>query len=330
MEDIKIAFDSISRVLAITRYDIEQHILINDQSLNIHGENWFRDIFNFVYDLNLTNANFESSNTPAIDLVDNSKNLAYQITSTRTKEKVDNTLSKIKTTKYKDYKLKIFFLLEKAKFNKNSIDYFKDKYGIDVEDYLLDYTDLLKDIEALTSDKIIELNKKYFTINTDRYTEEIVLNLIFKHLLKEKQSIKIDHDEDFGTIDTNKKLELNNINKRISTGINIGLDYRSVVDEFCTEDNLMTDLRNIIIDDLYKKILFEALEKKISKVELLNKKTFELQDLANNHQIDFNKLINKLHQAIENMTEIKDFNTMNIAWIIIAYFFEICDVGVDE
>ena len=52
IEERKIAFDNISRTLAITRYDIEQHQLVNDQSLNIHGENWFRDIFNFVYDTN--------------------------------------------------------------------------------------------------------------------------------------------------------------------------------------------------------------------------------------------------------------------------------------
>jgi hypothetical protein len=34
IEERKIAFDNISRTLAITRYDIEQHQLINDQSLN--------------------------------------------------------------------------------------------------------------------------------------------------------------------------------------------------------------------------------------------------------------------------------------------------------
>ncbi|MCP3660536.1 MAG: hypothetical protein GY830_09600 [Bacteroidetes bacterium] len=42
----KLAFDNISRIFAFTRYDIEQHQCINDLSLNIHGENWFRDILN--------------------------------------------------------------------------------------------------------------------------------------------------------------------------------------------------------------------------------------------------------------------------------------------
>ena len=104
IEERKIAFDNISRTLAITRYDIEQHQLVNDQSLNIHGENWFRDIFNFVYSNNFfVNENIETKtgNASAVDLIDKDKELAYQITTTRTKEKVDDTLKKIKTYKIK-------------------------------------------------------------------------------------------------------------------------------------------------------------------------------------------------------------------------------------
>jgi len=333
IDERKIAFDNISRVLAITRYDIEQHQLVNDLSLNIHGENWFRDIFNFVYKKNFfVNANLDTKtgNSSAIDLVDKNRKLAYQITTTRTKEKVDNTLIKIKKTPYKDYELKIFFLLEKSKFNKDTKKYFQDEYNINIEDYLIDYTDLLKDIEALETNKLIELNQSLFLKIADKYTDIIVLDLIFKHLLKEKKNIKIDYDDDFGTIDTNEKLALNSIKPRIALEINKGLDYRVIIDSYKEEDNLLTDLKDYIIDDLYKTILLEVLEKKVSKKELLDKKTFELQDIVSNHQIDFNKLINKLHQEIENSIEINDFNSMNIAWIIIAYFFELCDVGVDE
>jgi len=188
----------------------------------------------------------------------------------------------------------------------------------------------LQDIEALETNKLIELNQSLFLKIADKYTDIIVLDLIFKHLLKEKKNIKIDFDDDFGTIDTNEKLELNNIKPRIALEINKGLDYRVIIDSYKEEDNLLTDLKDYIIDDLYKTILLEVLEKKVSKKELLDKKTFELQDIVSNHQIDFNKLINKLHQEIENSIEINDFNSMNIAWIIIAYFFELCDVGVDE
>lgn len=42
------------------------------------------------------------------------------------------------------------------------------------------------------------------------------------------------------------------------------------------------------------------------------------------------KILKSLHVAIEQRFEINDFNSMNIAWIIIAYFFEICDIGVKK
>ena len=334
IEERKIAFDNISRTLAITRYDIEQHQLVNDQSLNIHGENWFRDIFNFVYSNNFfVNANIETKtgNASAVDLIDKDKELAYQITTTRTKEKVDDTLKKIKTTEYKDYTLKIFFLLEKSKFKKDTKQYFKNEYNINIQDYLVDYTDLLKDIEALETDKIIELNKKLFIKSAEKYTDNIVLDLIFKHLLKEKKNVVIDYmDNDFGTVDTNSKLSLNEINEKISAEIKKSLDYRVLLDDFCNVDNLLTDLKSYIINDIYKNILLEKLKLKVSEKELLDKKTSELQDIATFHKIDFNILISRLHKEIENSIEIVDFNSMNIAWIIIAYFFELCDVGVDE
>ena len=334
IEERKIAFDNVSRTIAITRYDIEQHQLVNDQSLNIHGENWFRDIFNFVYSTNFfvnTNIETKTGNTSAVDLVDKGEELAYQITTTRAKKKVDDTLKKVKTTEYKDYTLKIFFLLEKAKFNKDTKQYFQDEYGINIDDYLIDYTDLLKDIEALETDRLIELNKKLFIKSAEKYTDNITLSLIFKHLIKEKKNVIVDYmDDDFGTVDTNAKLSLNKINDRISAEIKRSLDYRVILDDFCNVDNLLTDLKSYIIDGIYKKILLEKLKQKVSEKELVDKKTSELQDIAITHKIDFNKLISNLHREIENNIEIIDFNSMNIAWIIIAYFFELCDVGVDE
>ncbi len=334
IEDRKIAFDNISRTLAITRYDIEQHQLVNDQSLNIHGENWFRDIFNFVYEKNFINANFETKtgNSSAIDLIDKENKIAYQLTTTRTKEKVSDCLTKFAKTSYKEYVIKIFFLLDKSNFNQKTKKYFKDIHNInEIEEYLLDYTDLIKTIESLETNKLIELNKQLFLNTADKYTDVIVLNLIFKHLLKEKKTIIVDYeDNDFGTVDTTTKLNINEINEKISAKIKESLDYRVVLDNFYHEDNVLTDLKSHIIDKLYKNILLEKLKLKVSEKKLLNKKTSELQDIATAHKIDFNKIITILHKEIENSIEVNDWNSMGIAWVIIAYFFELCDVGVDE
>ena len=319
------AFNSISRVLAITRYDIEQRQLINEYGLNIHGENYFRDVFNFIYLKNYENENFNSQNNTCIDLVDKTEKLALQITTTRTKEKIDNTFKALKIAKYKDYSISIFYLLDKSKPNKDTIEEYKRDYSVDLNNCLFDYTDLIKEIEGLETSKLIELNNKYFKNNTEKYTDEIVLNRVFKRLIKNFTSKKPNYDDDFGTIDTNEKIKLNNLNSRIESEINKGLDYISLVNN---EDNILDDLRKFVVDDLYKQILFDLLLSKVSKIELESKTLAELSDLCQIHNIDFNKIISNLHSKLENKIEIKDFNSMSISWIIISFFFEICDIGI--
>jgi hypothetical protein len=321
------AFNSISRVLAITRYDIEQRQKINDLGLNIHGENYFRDVFNFVYEYDFENDNFESRNSACVDLVDKNRKLAYQITTTRTKEKLENTFKALKKEKYKNYTIKIFFLLDKSKPKKETTEEFKDNYGIDLNECLLDYTDLIIKIENLETNKLIELDNKYFKNYTENYTDEIVLNLVFKHLIQNYFTIKPNYDDDFGTIDTDEKIKLNNLNKRITSEINGSLDYIKIVD---SENDLLSDLRKLVVDDLYKGILVQLLLSKVSKDTLDNKTLSELNDLCNTNCIDFNKIINNLHQNLEDKINIKDFNSMSISWIIISFFFEICDIGTKK
>jgi hypothetical protein len=321
------AFNSISRVLAITRYDIEQRQLINEYGLNIHAENYFRDVFNFVYEYDFENDNFESRNSACIDLVNKKRKLAYQITTTRTKEKIENTFTALKKEKYKNYTIKIFFLLDKSKPSNKTIEEFQNEYGIDLNECLLDYRDLIIKIENLESNKLIELDNKYFKNYTENYTDEIVLNLVFKHLIQNYSTIKPNYDDDFGTIDINEKIELNNINERITSKINGGLDYIKIVD---SENDILSDLRKLVVDNLYEGILVQLLLSKESRATLTNKTLSELNVLCKTNNIDFNKIINNLHQNLEEKINIKDFNSMSISWIIISFFFEICDIGTKK
>jgi len=322
------AFNNISRVLAITRYDIEQRQLINDFGLNIHGENYFRDVFNFVYGFNLENENFNSFNSACIDLIEKDWNLAYQITTTRTKEKIENTLKALKREKFRNYSIKIFYLLDKSKPNRQTVEEFRKEYNVNIEECLLNYTDLIKDINNLSSDIIIALNNKYFKNNADKYTDEITLNLVIKHLIQNYSKVKPNYDDDLGTIDTTEKIKLNGINDRIENKINEGLDYISIVNEVDQECDFLNNLKTLIVDDLYRCILEKMLSFKISKSEIKDKTMLELHNLAEKLNLDFNKIIFNLHTDIENKIDINDFNSTSISWIIISFFFEICDIGL--
>ena len=328
MNDRKTAFDIISRVLAITRYDIEQHQIINDQSLNIHGENYFRDILNFIHEWELENTNFKSSNFPCIDLIEREKKIAIQITTTRSKEKIENAFKAIREFKLNDYEIRIYFLLEKANLQKETIKYFSTKYSIgDIQRHLYDYTNLIKEIENLETNKLIELSFKYFEMHQTKYTNEIVLNLICKHILRHSKVVKKDYDDDFGSLDTNKKLVLNKINGRISAEINKGLDYATTMNKV-NQDNLLTKLGELVVNDFYRDILLDELKSKNPKKELISKRIRELHDLAKKDEVDFNKILSKLHSRIDYCYDMSDFNSMSVSWVIISYFFEICDLGI--
>lgn len=327
ISDRKSAFDAVSRVLAITKLDIAHHQTINDLSLNIHGDNYFRDVFNFVFDSNFINANTESSNSEYIDLVDHTQKKLIQITTTRTAEKVRHSLQALKVKKYAGYKICIFYILDKPNISAKIKKELDGEYQVNLDEILLDDKYLIKGVDALEETKLIELAKKYFNSQGEKYTDEIVLDLTCKKLMVAKHKMPDrTYDDDFGSIEATKKIDINNINTRITHKILGSLDYTSIVESIDNGD-LGTDLRQLIVQTLYRNILLEQLKTLEEKSVLQLHDAAALQEIAVQHNLDFSKLMNNLHVSIENLLEVKDFNSMNIAWILVSYFFEICDVG---
>lgn len=331
VEDREQAFNNISKSLAITKYDIEHRQSINDYGLNIHSENFFRDILNFVYGYALENTNYASQNAPYVDLVDKKRKLFFQVTTTRTKEKIEKSLKILDNNEYANYTIKILYLLEKSKPEQSTINELNAKYQIDLKNCLYDSSDFIKEINNLSTEKLIELNQKYFLNIIDRYAETQILDLVIKHLIQGKKKIKINYnDEDFGSIDSNQKIKLNKLNTRITAELNRGLDYRSLLEQLEEVDSILSNLREFIVDGLYKTILENKLLAKVKREELVGKNIVQLHALAKLYNLDFNVMISSLYDQIEANIEIDNFNSTNISWIIIAFFFEICDVGVKE
>lgn len=325
----KSAIDTISRALAITRYDIEHHQAINDLSLNIHGENYFRDLFNELYNLNLLNANFGTANAPCIDLIDRDRKLAYQITTTRTKEKIRNTLRALRIDAYKDFTVRIFYLLEKAKPTKETFEELEEEFSVKVDGMLFDYENILKDLGDLEESKLLGICAKFFASINEKYTDHIALDLVIKHLLKHQSKIMKDYDDSFGSIATNEKIRINRLNARISSQLSLGLDYRPLLDNLDEDGDAISRLRQLIVDEFYGDILTQVVSE---KVRLQNRRyaIVELHDLASESNCDFNKVLNKLNLKIQSEIGLEDYNSPNVSWAIIGFFFEICDVGVQK
>lgn len=69
---------------------------INLTDTHVMSEGFYEGLLNLMYDLNLHNANSDHQNAEGIDLVDTDAKIIVQVTATCSKDKIDNSLNKLK------------------------------------------------------------------------------------------------------------------------------------------------------------------------------------------------------------------------------------------
>jgi hypothetical protein len=317
--------DSITKGIAILKYEMEHKQSLSDYSLNIYSENLYREMLNAIYGYNLENANTENKNAAYIDLVDYKNKIFIQITSTKTKAKIDNTLKILETKP--DFQIKILYLLDKPSPRDSSFDEWRNKYSIDIEKSLIDAKDLLEDINNLEQTELEKIYNFFDIQILKNYTTEVVLNLVIKHILRQYRKRDINFLDDFNnTKEVDKKLEINNLNERISIEIKRGLDYRDSIEKL-NDDTTMSDLQDFIVHEIYREILLKHIKEINANIGDIKTKSVDELHYDFYNSLDLNKIFVELYNEITSYFDVKDFNEANIAWIIISYFFEICDIG---
>ncbi len=140
-------------------YVLQHRILIRSElnvlNLNLRSEDFYRELFNKIYGYNLVNANILEQNATSIDLIDNSKKIVLQITSTVSKQKIETTLSKsVFQDKYAGYKLYFMFIGNKADKLKNKT--YNNPYNVPFDPKLdiYDVDIILKKIHSLDIDEM--------------------------------------------------------------------------------------------------------------------------------------------------------------------------------
>ncbi len=125
-------------------------------SVNIHAENFLIPVLNSVFNLKLENVNYtERKNYPAIDLVDLSNRVAFQITSTPDLTKIKSTLETFFEKKLDGAidTLYIYILTEKQQSYSDA----KVKkivptgFVFDIDSHVIDINDLLVRINGISS-----------------------------------------------------------------------------------------------------------------------------------------------------------------------------------
>lgn len=143
-------FEGIVEMLNTFRTEVSTFSSLGLLNINKHSENFMKKVLNLTYGYELENLNKEKLNFPGIDLGDTGEGVAYQITSTKKSEKIDNTLSTC--LKYKHYEtfktIKVFVLTSKQTSYTLKVDT-EPYFTFDANKNIVDFTDLLKDIENL-------------------------------------------------------------------------------------------------------------------------------------------------------------------------------------
>jgi hypothetical protein len=177
--------------LNILRYELISRAKLGYTDIHLDCQNFVCHILNLTYDYNLINLNQKEVNYPSIDLGDEVKKIAFQITGTKMSKKITETISTFIEKKYyqKYAHLKVFILTEKQSsytidFNTGNLFRFTKDEDIN------DFDDLYKDI---------------LSVNVDKQ------KLIFDYIEKQLPSVysKVTNDE--------KEIEQNHVDPEIET-----------------------------------------------------------------------------------------------------------------
>lgn len=92
---------------------IEKQGSVNILNLHLHSENFYLHFFNLLFDWNLENLNTKQHNVAGIDLIDTSKKIIVQVSSTATRQKILSAL-KNDLSHYMGYSFKFISISKDA------------------------------------------------------------------------------------------------------------------------------------------------------------------------------------------------------------------------
>ncbi len=139
--------------------------------IHIHVENFCKEILNIIFDINLYNLNTANSNHPGLDLADDKKGWAFQITGDKSIGKIKNTIINIDSVSRKKYQNIIVLVVgeKQGSYNLNGEPYKSFGFTLDM---IWDFNDICSKLMPLPIEKISEL-AKYIEKETRRVKIEL-------------------------------------------------------------------------------------------------------------------------------------------------------------
>lgn len=208
----------IKTLIDILKVEIKDSGKLNLLDINVHVEDFFRDLLNLIYGWQLQNMNQRNLNAAGGDLWYDDDKIVIQVSSTTTKDKIQSSIDKLSAEQFAGYRFKFLRIDgDVIKLRKESYNTHDDIVFNPSED-IIDISTLLKDITHLDIDclrRVYELcGKEIVPLDTPKVTETdlaIVVKALatnVKDWLKERRPIGFDIDKkiDFNHLEGKRRL----------------------------------------------------------------------------------------------------------------------------
>ncbi|WP_322979274.1 SMEK domain-containing protein [Pseudomonas sp. C11] len=151
--------DGIIARISWIKSQVELSNKINLTDINIHAENFYRDLLNLVLGIQLKNINIAEQNATAIDLGDAENRIAIQVTSSSDLTKAKTTLEKFveKNLDKKYDQLKILNITTKKHHKTKELK--RGSLILSTESDIVDTSWLIRKISDLNSDKLRQVHE---------------------------------------------------------------------------------------------------------------------------------------------------------------------------
>ena len=236
-------FNYIEDKIDYLSYRIGKRGKINLLDLNIYSETFFAEMINMLLKLNLKNMNAIKQNVEGIDLIDHDNKVVAQVSSTNTKQKIENSLKKEIIKKYKDYRF--IFIPIVGDSDALRLKTFRNPHGINFnpEEDIYD----IKAILNLVLNMKIGEQQNFYTFIKEELGNEVDLVKVDTNLaaiiniLAKENLVNIPNSPQINHFEINRKIEFNNLQNAKGT-IDLYKVYYSKLDEKYTEfDKLGTN-----------------------------------------------------------------------------------------
>lgn len=225
-------FNYIEDKLDYLSYRIGKRGKINLLDLNIYSETFFAEMINMLLKLDLKNMNAIKQNVEGIDLIDHGNKVVAQVSSTNTKQKIENSLKKEIIKKYKDYRF--IFIPIVGDSDAVRLKTFRNPYGIkfNPEEDIYD----IKTILNLVLNMKIGEQQNFYTFIKEELGNEVDLVKVDTNLaaiiniLAKENLVNIPDSQQINHFEINRKIEFNNLQKAKGT-IDLYKVYYSKLDE---------------------------------------------------------------------------------------------------